>query len=178
MKKLLSMLAAAVMLCSFFTVSAFAAVTPDGNNGTQDVYAKYVSGGYTDTYKVSLSWGSMKFNYKASDSVWDADEHKWVSDDNGEWSAAAAGANEIKVTNSSSVDVTAALAFAPTSGNGVTGGTFTSGGQTVTSVVVSDAQGGSAVTETITFMPSGALTRTNENAADYVSIGKITVTLN
>lgn len=178
MKKLLSMLVAAVMLCSLFTVSAFAAVTPDGDNGTQDVYAKYVSGGYTDTYKVSLSWGSMKFDYKASGFTWDADEYKWVPDSDGGWSAAAAGANEIRVTNSSSVDVTAALAFAPTSGNGVTGGTFTSGGQSVTSVVVSDAQGGSAVTETITFMPFGALTRTEENAADYVSIGKITVTLN
>lgn len=174
MKKLLSMLIVAVMLCSMFSVSAFAAVTPDGNNGEQDVYAKYQSGGYTDTYKVSLSWGSMKFNYTASGSTWDADNHKWVSDNDGGWSVAATGANEIKITNSSSVDVTATLVFAPTAGNGVTGGTFSSGN----TVTVGNALAGSAVTKTVTFMPTGELTKTTANAADYVSIGKITVTLN
>lgn len=176
MKKVIAMLIATVMLLSVMSVSAFAAeYTTDSTS--QDVYAKYAEGTKTDAYKVSLSWGSMKFEYSASSEEWDVDNHEWKTVNAASWAAADDTANVIIVTNHSSVDVTAALAFAATAGNGVTGGTFTNDGNAVTSVVVGNALGGSAVSEEISFMPAGDLVKTDANSADYVAIGKITVTL-
>lgn len=176
MKKIIAMLIATVMLLSVMSVSAFAAeYTTDSTS--QDVYAKYAEGIKTDAYKVNISWGSMKFNYSEAHQEWNTDTHQWDTVTAAAWTAAADGANVITVVNHSSKDVTAALGFEATANTGITGGTFTNDGRAVTSIAVGNALGGSAVSEKITFMPTGDLVKTDDNTADFVAVGKITITL-
>lgn len=178
MKKVISLMIAVLMLASMLCMSAFATEYGDEDfkNGTitatQDVSAKYVEGTRVDAYKVVLTWGSMNFNYSDKSEKWNPDTHKWETTSEAAWAPAADGADKITIVNHSSKAVTAAFSFTPTA-EGI------SGNFGETSVTVgSAAENKAAVTKTVTFQLDGALTKTEENAAGYVKIGTITVTLN
>lgn len=177
MKKFLSVMNAAVLLAGSLSVGAFAADTMKDNVPASDsraVYAKYVAGEDVDGYKVVVGWGEMKFTYTMSDRTWNDETHTW-SNPTGTW-AAVDNSNEITITNHSSKDVTATFGF----GGNVSGidGTFSGKKVNNKSVTVTNAQNGSAQSETVTFMPSGELTKSTDNAIGFVSVGEITVNLN
>ena len=174
-KKLFSLLLSAALMLSVLMLCIHA--IPTVGDTAADVLAKYVAGTKTDTYKVSLTWGSMQFVYTAKSQTWDPDTHTWQDVSSASWTPDTADADLITVVNHSSLDVTADLAFVPADGCGVTGGVFTHDGSSVSSVTVGDATSGSAVTETVSFMPVGALVRTASNTSAFDIIGKITVTL-
>lgn len=174
MKKFLSMMIVAVLLVSSLSVSAFAAITPEGD-GSRDVYAKYAEGSKTHAYKVKIEWGDMKFTYSAANESWNTDTHKWDKTGGG-WSVDTKGGDEITITNHSSQSVKATLNFAPTSGLGVTGGTFSGNGVSNNEVTIGVGNSTTgAVVQTIKFVPTGVL---NSSQTTETNIGKITITLN
>lgn len=177
MKKVFSMLLVAVMLLSAMSVSAFAAeITTDGDT-SHDVYAKYAEGSTKDAYKVTISWDSMKFVYSANTTEWDVDTHEWKETAAASWAVATGEGNSISLTNHSSQDVKASFTFAPVDDTGVTGGTFTSGGETVTSITIDNAQSGEAKSASVTFMPTGDLVETTDNTNAFAKVGAITIML-
>lgn len=178
MKKSISKMLIAAALVSSMSLSAAAAdITPEGNN-SHDVKAKYVEGSQTDQYKVELSWGAMQFTYSASTQEWNTEKHDWDTKKEASWSVDTTNGNLITITNHSSKAVTANLSYAPETGNTVSG-TFTWKNNTnaTTVKVGSAADENAAVTETVTFMPSGTLNQTDNNKTTYEKIGSITVTL-
>lgn len=159
-KKFISLLLAVLMLCSI-SVSAFAAET-------HNVYAKYVAGAKVDAMKVTVTWGDMKFTYSASSEEWDTENLEWVTKDGAAWKVDNENGNVISITNRSSVAVKADMSFASTT-KGVDG-SFSSASVTVGSA----AEAKQAVTESVTFMPTGAL---DSSVTSSTSVGTITVTL-
>ncbi len=176
MKKFLSLMIVAVLLVSSLSVSAFAAtITPEGD-GSRDVYAKYAEGSKTHAYKVEIKWGDMKFTYSATNESWNVDTHKWDTTSVAGWSVDTKGGDEITITNHSSQSVKATLNFAPTSGLGVTGGTFSGNGVSNNEVTIGVGNSTTgAVVQTIKFVPTGEL---NSSNTTETNIGKITITLN
>lgn len=174
MKKFISLMIVAVLLVSSLSVSAFAAgIEADDITGdtSHDVYAKYVAGSQTDTYKVVIGWGDMKFTYSAANEQWNTTDHKWDKIGGG-WSVDTDGGDKITITNHSSKDVTASFVFNATA-TGITG-VFSGDDVSNNAVTVGNALGGSAVTKTVNFTPKGDL---DSSATTETSIGKITVTL-
>lgn len=170
MKKFLSLMMTMALLLSALCVGAAAASIDSSGGTSHDVLAKYIEGAQTDAYKVELKWGSMQFTYSAAKEEWNVDDHVWDIVDAGGWKVNGTDANVITITNHSSKSVTAKLGF--TSEAGI-GGSFSK-----TNVVVgSAADAGKAVVETVTFTPTGTLTKTKDNAEGFVTVGKITVTL-
>lgn len=162
MKKFISILLAVLMLCSI-SVSAFAA-----GDRTHNVYAKYVAGAKNDTMSVTIAWGDMKFTYSSSSETWDSEKLDWVTDAAAGWKADSENGNVISITNRSSVAVKADMSFTSTA-KGVDG-SFSSASVTVGSAA--DAK--EAVTETVTFMPTGVL---DSSVTASTSVGTITVTI-
>lgn len=172
MKKFISMMIVAVLLVSSLSVSAFAATINVEGNTSHDIYAKYVEGNQTDTYKVVIGWGDMKFTYHTANETWNTTTHTWDKTGGG-WSVNTDGGNQITITNHSSKDIKAGLDFAATR-DGVGVGTFTQNNKTVTEVTVGNALSGTAQTETVTFMPTGTL---GSDMTTEGKIGSIAITL-
>lgn len=180
MKKGISKVMLTAMLASTLSVSALAAtnITTVGSD-THDVLAKYAESTDTDAYKVNIAWGDMKFTYSAETKEWDTEDHDWKTKTVASWTVDTEKGNLIAITNHSSQAVTAAISFAAAEGSGL-GGSFTHGEDTnVSSVTVgSAATNKNAVTENVTFMPSGDLSKTEDNVTNHATIGSITITLN
>lgn len=172
MKRIISLMMTMALLLSALCVGAAAASIDSSGGTSHDVWAKYIEGAQTDAYKVELKWGSMQFTYSAAKEEWNVDDHVWDIVDAGGWKVNGTDANVITITNHSSKSVTAKLGFTSTSEAGI-GGSFSK-----TNVVVgSAADAGKAVVETVTFTPTGTLTKTKDNAEGFVTVGKITITL-
>lgn len=139
-------------------------LTDTALSASADVYAKYIAGEKTDVISVNVEWDDMKFDYKAADTTWNPETHKFEATNQGVWSVAEGSGNTIKVTNHSSVDVD--LQFTYTPDNTVTG-SFSAD-----TVALDAATEAVQDTETVTFTPAG----TTENT-DYAKVGTITVAI-
>lgn len=63
-----------------------------------------------DKFAIDVTWGSMKFTYKAAGETWDTVNHMWKSE-NGQFTCAE-GADVITVANHSSKDIDAKFTYA------------------------------------------------------------------
>lgn len=63
------------------------------------------------SYQVDIGWGEMKFVYKRSGQVWDAQTHSYVEDQSGEWEGYTGGNNRVTVKNHSNRDISAGFAL-------------------------------------------------------------------
>ncbi len=165
MKRITVMVLTAVLLATVLVPFANAEV----NNGQHDVTGKYKSGDRTDLYSVDVVWQGLKFDYKAATEEWDSTTHEWVATSEAAWQIAEGSGNEIAVTNHSSKAVDVKLTAQYTI-EGI------SGAFSKDAFTLPQPQAGEdgAVTDTVTFMPSGELP---ESVTDYAKIGSITVSI-
>ena len=171
MKKLVSMLAAAALVCTMST-TAFAADQTGVNTGdyTADVKGTYqASGSGAVVYSVDIAWEDMSFTYTAAgQGTWDPENHSYTGGSEASWSSS----KNITVTNHSNAAVTATAAFQ--ADPGYTDVTMTFGennGNTIATAV--GTQVGEAPSATITVTPGGTLAE----SANGGKIGTITVSI-
>lgn len=167
MKKIISLILALVMIMSL-SVTAYA--VGSGESSSTDVKATYNSGADAGKiYSVDISWTGMSFTYTDADTIWDAATHTYVPTSEPYWSEGT-----ITVTNHSNDTVTASASYTAEAGYENIAMTFSSASVTVATADNGvDGAAGTAVTETITVKPEGALA---EGVAD-VKIGTITITI-
>lgn len=165
MKKIAVMFLTAVLLATVLVPFANAEV----NNSEHDVTGKYKGGDRTDLYSVDVVWQGLRFDYRAATEEWDSTNHEWVTTTEAAWQIAEGSGNEIAVTNHSSkaVDVNLTAQYTV---EGISG-TFSK--DSFTLPIPQEGENG-AVTDTVTFMPSGELP---ESVTDYAKIGSITVAI-
>ena len=107
MKKVLTLILAAVMALTFVTATSAETI----NGGTSaDVTASYTDSSTTpEKVSVDISWGEMSFTYTVSgEKNWNATEHQYTDTISAEWTASG---NDITVTNHSNKAVTATFAY-------------------------------------------------------------------
>ena len=171
MKKLVSMLVAAALVCTMST-TAFAADQDGVNTGS---YSADVKGTYQASssgavvYSVDIAWTDMSFTYTgAGEGTWDPETHQYSGSSEGAWTASN---DSITVTNHSNAPVTATASYAADPDYGSTTMTFDNNGATVATAVGTEVA--SAPSATITVTPGGTLAE----SADGGKIGTITVSI-
>ena len=171
MKKMISLLAAAALVCTMST-TAFAADQTGVNTGE---YSNNVKGTYQAgssgavVYSVDIAWTDMSFTYTgAGEGTWDPETHQYSGSSEGAWTASD---DSITVTNHSNAAVKATAKFEADSGYESTTMTFGNNGATVATAVGTDVA--SAPSATITVTPGGTLAE----SADGGKIGTITVSI-
>lgn len=171
MKKLVSMLAVAALVCTMST-TAFAADQTGVNTGeySNNVKGTYKAGGAAaPVYSVNIAWDSLEFTYTAAgEGTWNPETHEYSGATQASWSES----KNIVVTNHSNAAVTATAAFQ--ADTGYTDVTMTFGennGNTIATAV--GTQVGEAPSATITVTPGGTLAE----SANGGRIGEITVTI-
>ena len=171
MKKLVSMLVAAALVCTMST-TAFAADQDGVGTGdhTAEVKGTYQAGGSgAVVYSVDIAWDSLEFTYTAAgEGTWNPETHEY----NGATQASWSESKNITVTNHSNAAVTATAAFQ--ADTGYTDVTMTFGennGNTIATAV--GTQVGEAPSATITVTPGGTLAE----SANGGKIGTITVSI-
>ena len=170
MKKLVSMLVAAALVCTMST-TAFAA-DQDGvstGNYNADVKGTYQAGGASATvYSVDITWEDMSFTYTAAgQGTWDPENHSYTGGSEASWSSS----KNITVTNHSNAAVKATAKFVADSGYESTTMTFGNNEATVATAVGTEVA--SAPSATITVTPGGTLAE----SANGGKIGTITVSI-
>ncbi len=169
MKKMISLLAAAALVCTMST-TAFAADQTGVNTGeySNNVKGTYQAGGASDTvYSVDITWEDMSFTYTAGQGTWDPENHSYTGGSEASWS----GSKNITVTNHSNAAVKATAKFEADSGYESTTMTFDNNEATVATAVGTEVA--SAPSATITVTPGGTLAE----SANGGKIGTITVSI-
>lgn len=169
MKKMISILLALVLLMSMsITVFAEDSNTSLNAAGSADVnvIGTYVAGETGGTvFSVDIAWTGMDFTYHAaSESVWDATEHKYSDAVAAYWE----GQGTITVTNHSNTAIDVTPAFTKADGIDGVGMTFSANPLKI----ISAADNNQEEVGTITVDPSGSLPA-NTNG----TIGTIKVTI-
>ena len=171
MKKLVSMLAAAALVCTMST-TAFAADQDGVGTGSYsaDVKGTYQAGGSgAVVYSVDIAWTDMSFTYTgAGEGTWNPETHQYSGSSEGAWTASN---DSITVTNHSNAAVKATAKFVADSGYESTTMTFGNNEATVATAVGTEVA--SAPSATITVTPGGTLAE----SADGGKIGTITVSI-
>ena len=155
MKKLVSMLVAAALVCTMST-TAFAADQDGVGTGSYsaDVKGTYQAGGSgAVVYSVDIAWTDMSFTYGSSEGAWTASN------------------DSITVTNHSNAAVKATASYQAEPGYESTTMTFGNNGATVATAVGTEVA--SAPSATITVTPGGTLAE----SANGGKIGTITVSI-
>ena len=170
MKKLVSMLVAAALVCTMST-TAFAADQDGVGTGdhTAEVKGTYQAGGSgAVVYSVDIAWDSLEFTYTAAgEGTWNPETHEY----NGATQASWSESKNIVVTNHSNAAVTATASYAADPDYGSTTMTFSNNGATVATAVGTEVA--SAPSATITVTPGGTLAE----SANGGKIGTITVSI-
>lgn len=168
MKKLVSMLVAAALVCTMST-TAFAADQDGVGTGSYsaDVKGTYRSGAVV--YSVDIAWIDMSFTYTgAGGGTWDPETHQYSESSEGAWTASN---DSITVTNHSNAAVKATASYQAEIGYESTTMTFGNNGATVATAVGTEVA--SAPSATITVTPGGTLAE----SANGGKIGTITVSI-
>lgn len=167
MKKIISLLLALAMVMSL-SVTAFA--VGNGESSSTDVKATYNDGADAGKiYSVDISWQGMSFTYTDADTKWDPTTHTYVPTSEPYWSEGS-----ITVTNHSNDAVTASVSYTAEADYADITMTFSSESVSVATADNGvDGAAGTAVSETITVTPEGALTE----GVSEVKIGTITITI-
>ena len=168
MKKLVSMLVAAALVCTMST-TAFAADQDGVGTGSYyaDVKGTYRSGAVV--YSVDIAWTDMSFTYTgAGGGTWDPETHQYSGSSEGAWTASN---DSITVTNHSNAAVKATASYQAEPGYESTTMTFGNNGATVATAVGTEVA--SAPSATITVTPGGTLAE----SANGGKIGTITVSI-
>lgn len=183
MKKLIAVLMAIAMIAAL-SVTAFA----DTLDALTPAQSKDVTATYSDrntkpaTYSIELVWGSMEFTYQTVIQDWNATSHKWEDRVGAEagW-VCASGANEITISNDSSVAVNAAFAYAAKNESGVAGAFSVADAQasawtanTNTLAMAVAAEDTDATEYVVTLTLSNAL---DAEWVDDTAVGAVTITL-
>lgn len=171
MKKLVSMLFAAALVCTMST-TAFAADQDGVGTGSYsaDVKGTYQAGGSgAVVYSVDIAWTDMSFTYTgAGGGTWDPETHQYSGSSEGAWTASN---DSITVTNHSNAAVKATASYQAETGYESTTMTFGNNGATVATAVGTEVA--SAPSATITVTPGGTLAE----SANGGKIGTITVSI-
>jgi hypothetical protein len=171
MKKLVSMLVAAALVCTMST-TAFAADQDGVGTGSYsaDVKGTYQAGGSgAVVYSVDIAWTDMSFTYTgAGGGTWDPETHQYSESSEGAWTASN---DSITVTNHSNAAVEATASYQAEAGYESTTMTFGNNGATVATAVGTEVA--SAPSATITVTPGGTLAE----SANGGKIGTITVSI-
>lgn len=170
MKKLVSMLAAAALVCTMST-TAFAADQDGVGTGSYsaDVKGTYQAGGSgAVVYSVDIAWTNMNFTYTGAGEAWDPETHQYSGSSEGAWTASN---DSITVTNHSNAAVEATASYQAEPGYESTTMTFGNNGATVATAVGTEVA--SAPSATITVTPGGTLAE----SANGSKIGTITVSI-
>ena len=170
MKKLVSMLVAAALVCTMST-TAFAADQDGVGTGSYntDVKGTYQAGSSGDVvYSVDIAWTDMSFTYTGGEGTWDPETHQYSGSSEGAWTASD---DSITVTNHSNAAVKATAKFEADSGYESTTMTFGNNEATVATAVGTEVA--SAPSATITVTPGGTLAE----SANGGKIGTITVSI-
>ncbi len=171
MKKMISLLAAAALVCTMST-TAFAADQTGVNTGeySNNVKGTYQAGSASATvYSVDIAWTNMNFTYTgAGEGTWDPETHQYSGSSEGAWTASD---DSITVTNHSNAAVKATAKFEADSGYESTTMTFGNNEATVATAVGTEVA--SAPSATITVTPGGTLAE----SANGGKIGTITVSI-
>ena len=170
MKKLVSMLVAAALVCTMST-TAFAADQTGVDTGSYsaDVKGTYQAGGSDAVYSVDIAWTDMSFTYTgAGEGTWNPETHQYSGSSEGAWTASN---DSITVTNHSNAPVTATASYAADPDYGSTTMTFDNNGATVATAEGTEVA--SAPSATITVTPGGTLAE----SANGGKIGTITVSI-
>ena len=171
MKKLVSMLVAAALVCTMST-TAFAADQDGVGTGSYsaDVKGTYQAGGSgAVVYSVDIAWTDMSFTYTgAGGGPWNPETHQYSGSSEGAWTASN---DSITVTNHSNVAVKATASYQAETGYESTTMTFGNNGATVATAVGTEVA--SAPSATITVTPGGTLAE----SANGGKIGTITVSI-
>ena len=171
MKKLVSMLVAAALVCTMST-TAFAADQTGVDTGSYsaDVKGTYQAGSSGAVYSVDIAWTDMSFIYTgAGEGTWDPETHQYSGGSSeGAWTASN---DSITVTNHSNAAVKATASYQPETGYETTTMTFGNNGATVATAVGTEVA--SAPSATITVTPGGTLAE----SANGGKIGTITVSI-
>ena len=168
MKKLVSMLVAAALVCTMST-TAFAADQDGVGTGSYsaDVKGTYRSGAVV--YSVDIAWTDMSFTYTgAGEGTWDPETHQYSGSSEGAWTASN---DSITVTNHSNAAVKATASYQAETGYESTTMTFGNNEATVATAVGTEVA--SAPSATITVTPGGTLAE----SANGGKIGTITVSI-
>ena len=154
MKKMISLLAAAALVCTMST-TAFAADQTGVNTGeySNNVKGTYQAGSASATvYSVNIIWDSLEFTYTAAgEGTWNPATHKYDGGSEASWS----GSKNITVTNHSNAAVKATASFQANSSYEAVSMTFGNNGQQINSAV--DTAYDQAPNLTISVTPSGDL---------------------
>ena len=170
MKKLVSMLVAAALVCTMST-TAFAADQTGVDTGSYsaDVKGTYQAGSSGAVYSVDIAWTDMSFTYTgAGEGTWDPETHQYSGSSEGAWTASN---DSITVTNHSTAAVKATASYRAETGYESTTMTFDNNGATVATAVGTEVA--SAPSATITVTPGGTLAE----SANGGKIGTITVSI-
>ena len=177
MKKLITVILAAAMLCTMSLTAFAATVTTGTGSDSADVKGTYQAGTPGSTvYRVDISWGAMEFTYTdGAAGVWDPETHAYGTAGSGSWSSTT---NAVTVTNHSNAAVTATLSYAPEASYSAISGSFaeTSGTANDGILTLATAEGTTAAnppSATATLNLTGALASGTTNT----KIGTVTVTL-
>ncbi len=168
MKKLVSMLVAAALVCTMST-TAFAADQDGVGTGSYyaDVKGTYRSGAVV--YSVDIAWTDMSFTYTgAGGGTWNPETHQYSGSSEGAWTASN---DSITVTNHSNAAAKATASYQAETGYESTTMTFGNNGATVATAVGTEVA--SAPSATITVTPGGTLAE----SANGGKIGTITVSI-
>lgn len=173
MKKIFAIILSAALV--FATAVCTSAATVNEENGTDSATVKgtYAAGSASsEVLSVDITWGSMEFTYTgASQGTWNPKTHSYTGTTTAGWSCES-GANVIKVTNHSNVDVIASMSYASEAAYSGINGEFSKNSVTLDSAVghtVADAP-----TDSAELTLEGELT--NKNASNE-NIGTVTVQL-
>ncbi len=136
MKKLFAILICFAMMAGGPIGAAAQSMT---DNGTYDIAVK---GNYTptvgDVLSVTLEWEAMSFTYTAADDAsWNPFEHEYGAPKTASWDTAK---KKITVTNHSSTEIEADVAFAKTDGVDIVGTFYSKNGDNFTALTSADSK--------------------------------------
>ena len=168
MKKLVSLLAAAALVCTMSTTAFANTVNTEGGTDSAVVTATYQAGGAAATvYSVDIKWDEMSFTYTAAgQGTWNPTTHEYNGGSEASWS----GSKNIVVTNHSNAAVKATASFRADSSYDAVGMNFENNITTVNSAEGTEVA--SAPNVTIKATPTGTLPEATNG-----KIGTITVTI-